>query len=69
MLGRYWDLLAVQNDSGIRLAIQDNVYFGVFFVVMLASVLTDLRQVHRAGEVVAICECPAGYAARTGNPW
>jgi hypothetical protein len=40
----------------------------VFLVVMLACVLADLGQVHRAGNVVAICECSAGYTTRTGDP-
>ena len=66
-LGSHGNFFSIQNDTRIRLAVQNDINFGVFFVIMLAGVRADFSQMYRAGEFVSICKSPAGYATRAGD--
>ena len=66
-LGSHGNFFSIQNDTCIRLAVQNDINFGVFFVIMLACVRADFSQMYREGEFVSICKSPAGYATRAGD--
>lgn len=60
---------AIKLDRRVRLAFQNHVHLGVFAVVVLAGVTSDLGQVNGAGKLFAILQRASGDATGARNRW